>query len=78
MAESSVLAFEFCHDESLCAMAQAEVWETFTVGTPHTRSHHLWGCMKDEPAVHLGDVLDLVLEETLGCVMHWRHGQAVS
>jgi hypothetical protein len=31
--------------------------------------------VKDEPAVHLGNVFDLVLEQAFGCVTHWRHGE---
>jgi hypothetical protein len=75
VAESSVLAFEFSKDAAPMWVCEAEVWKAFTVGTPHTGSNHFGGCVKDEPAVHLGNVFDLVLEQAFGCVTHWRHGE---
>jgi hypothetical protein len=33
--------------------------------------------VEDEPAVHLGDLLNSVLKEALGGVTHWRHCSTV-
>jgi len=36
----------------------------------------MWGGVENEPSVHLGDLLDLVLEKAFRSVVHWWHGQA--
>jgi len=35
----------------------------------------MWGGVENKPSVHLGYLLDLVLEKALGGVTHWRHGE---
>jgi hypothetical protein len=36
----------------------------------------MWGGVENQPSVHLGDLLDSVLKQSLACVMHWWHCQA--